>query len=69
MAKQYMFDFSHFFCNHPVYRFGPYAVRRGLENWTVRRKWIKRWKRKQNERNGENGGRRRREKYKIRIER
>jgi hypothetical protein len=19
MAKQYMFDFSHFFCNHPVY--------------------------------------------------
>jgi hypothetical protein len=20
MAKQYMFDFSHFFCNHPVYK-------------------------------------------------
>jgi hypothetical protein len=22
MAKQYMFDFSHFFCNHPVYDTG-----------------------------------------------
>jgi hypothetical protein len=23
MAKQYMFDFSHFFCNHPVYTAEP----------------------------------------------
>jgi hypothetical protein len=47
-----------------LHRFSPYTVRKGLKNRTVRRKWIKRWKRKQNERNGENGGRHRREKYK-----